>query len=83
MTEKITISRGKLKVPDEPIIPFIEAHNNETPEDFWNSASALLQHDMFALCALDEAYNDLYSRRKGKKLYELWDYDISNNPLSF
>jgi L-alanine-DL-glutamate epimerase-like enolase superfamily enzyme len=28
---------------------------------------------MFALCALDMAYTDLYARKKGKKLYELWD----------
>lgn len=37
---------------------------------------------MFALCALDLAYNDLYARKQGKKLYELWNYDISNNPLT-
>ena len=37
---------------------------------------------MFALCALDLAYNDLYAKKKGKKLYELWNYDISNNPLT-
>lgn len=64
----------------EAIIPFIEAHNNETPEDFWNSASALLQHDMFALCALDMAYNDLYAKKKGKKLYELWGNSPLHNP---
>ncbi len=37
---------------------------------------------MFALCALDLAYNDLYARKKGKKLYEIWNYNIDNNPLS-
>ncbi|MCL4166320.1 UNVERIFIED_CONTAM: hypothetical protein GTU68_030967 [Idotea baltica] len=37
---------------------------------------------MFALCALDLAYNDLYATIKGKKLYELWNYNIDNNPLT-
>jgi L-alanine-DL-glutamate epimerase-like enolase superfamily enzyme len=27
---------------------------------------------MFILCALDEAYSDLYTRKKGMKLYEYW-----------
>ena len=37
---------------------------------------------MFALCAIDMAYNDLYARKKGKKLYELWGYDTGDNPLT-
>ena len=37
---------------------------------------------MFALCALDLAYNDLYARKKGKKLYELWNYKIDANILT-
>jgi L-alanine-DL-glutamate epimerase-like enolase superfamily enzyme len=35
---------------------------------------------MFALCALDIAYSDLYARKKGLKLYEYWQFDTSNNP---
>lgn len=64
----------------ERIIPFIENTANETPEEFWDKAYQLLKHDLFALCALDNAYNDLYARKKGKKLYELWGYSIDNNP---
>jgi L-alanine-DL-glutamate epimerase-like enolase superfamily enzyme len=64
----------------EAIIPFIESHNDETPEEFWDSASALLKNDMFALCALDMAYNDLYAKKKGKKLYELWGNSPLHNP---
>ncbi|WP_281225847.1 dipeptide epimerase [Flavobacterium aquiphilum] len=64
----------------ESIIPFIESHNDETPEEFWDSAHALLKHDMFALCALDMAYNDLYAKKKGKKLYELWGNSPLHNP---
>jgi L-alanine-DL-glutamate epimerase-like enolase superfamily enzyme len=64
----------------EAIIPFIESHNDETPDDFWNGASALLKKDMFSLCALDMAYNDLYAKKKGKKLYELWGNSPLHNP---
>jgi L-alanine-DL-glutamate epimerase-like enolase superfamily enzyme len=64
----------------EKITPFIESITNETPEEFWHKAHQFLKHDMFALCALDIAYNDLYARKKGKKLYELWCYSTDNNP---
>ena len=60
----------------------IEPESEETPEIFWGKMYPLLKHNMFALCALDIAYNDLYARKKEKKLYELWNYKIENNPLS-
>jgi L-alanine-DL-glutamate epimerase-like enolase superfamily enzyme len=66
----------------ENIRPIIEANNNETPEEFWAKIHSHLKGDMFALCALDMAYNDLYARKKGKKLYELWNYTTENNPLT-
>ncbi len=75
---KITVDSMKHNL--EKIIPFIESVTNETPEEFWHIAHQFLQHDMFALCALDIAYNDLYARKKEKKLYELWGYSINNNP---
>ena len=54
----------------------------ETPEDFWKKMYPHLKENMFALCALDLAYNDLYAQKRGKKLVDLWHYDTSNNPLS-
>ncbi|ULC59642.1 dipeptide epimerase [Flaviramulus sp. BrNp1-15] len=60
----------------------IEANQNSTPEEFWGTMHLHLKHNMFALCALDLAYNDLYARKKGKKLYELWNYNIATNPLT-
>ena len=58
----------------------IEKETKETPEEFWHKMYPYLKDDMFALCALDLAYNDLYARKKGKKLYELWNYSIDHNP---
>jgi L-alanine-DL-glutamate epimerase-like enolase superfamily enzyme len=60
----------------------IESTTDETPEMFWAKIHPYLKEDMFALCALDMAYTDLYARKKGKKLYELWDYSIDKNPLT-
>ncbi|MFM9826252.1 dipeptide epimerase [Flavobacterium sp.] len=73
-----TVDSMRLNI--EEIKLFIESIENETPEEFWSKAHSLLQHDLFALCALDMAYNDLYARKKGKKLYDLWGYTIHNNP---
>ncbi len=75
---KITVDSMKTNL--EKIIPFIESITNETPEEFWHKAHQFLKNDMFALCALDIAYNDLYARKREKKLYELWGYSTNNNP---
>ncbi|MBC3845835.1 dipeptide epimerase [Winogradskyella echinorum] len=66
----------------ENLREIIENSGNLTPELFWKKMQPQLQQNMFALCALDLAYNDLYATRKGKKLYELWNYNIDNNPLT-
>jgi L-alanine-DL-glutamate epimerase-like enolase superfamily enzyme len=49
---------------------------------FWTKIFPYLKDNLFALCALDNAYNDLYARKKGKKLYELWGYTTDKNPLT-
>jgi L-alanine-DL-glutamate epimerase-like enolase superfamily enzyme len=60
----------------------IESTTDETPEIFWAKIHPYLKEDMFALCAMDMAYTDLYARKKGKKLFELWEYTIDKNPLT-
>jgi L-Ala-D/L-Glu epimerase len=66
----------------EQIRNVVEDTNDETPEEFWHKINSVLPDNPFALCALDNAFNDLYARKKGKKLYELWNYSISHNPLT-
>ena len=66
----------------EKIRPIIESSGEETPAIFFLLLHPYLKDDMFALCALDIAYNDLYARKKGKKLYELWGYSTEKNPLT-
>lgn len=58
----------------------IENSGDETPEEFWSKMHVYLKDNLFALCALDNAYNDLYARKKGKKLFELWGYSTENLP---
>ena len=66
----------------EKIRSIIENTTKKTPEGFWAKIYPYLKDNMFALCALDMAYTDLYARKKGKKLYELWNYSIAKNPLT-
>lgn len=66
----------------EGLRPFIENIKDQSPDEVWDSISPFLSSNMFALCALDMAYNDLYARKKGKKLHELWDFSTHNNPLT-
>lgn len=66
----------------EHLRPMIEAVGDVTPEEFWRIIHPHLADNAFALCALDVAYNDLYARKNGKKLYELWGYNTKNTPLS-
>ena len=60
----------------------VETDQNLTPEAYWNKVYPYLKNDMFALCAVDIAYNDLYARKAGKKLYELWSYSLDHIPMS-
>ena len=60
----------------------IEKDTRETPEEFWSRLNDLLGDNTFALCAIDMAFHDLYARKMGVKLYELWDDDLSKAPRS-
>lgn len=66
----------------EQLRSIIETTIDETPEFFWSKMQPHLQDNMFALCALDLAYNDLYAKKAGKKLYQLWNYSIAKNPMT-
>ncbi|RPE12111.1 dipeptide epimerase [Chitinophaga lutea] len=61
---------------------FIEGYRLDTPEAFWEAMYPRLADNMFALCALDLAAHDLYAKKLGKKLYEVWGLDPSHNPLT-
>ena len=61
---------------------FIESLSNASPDEFWKKLQPFFKNNMFALCALDMAFNDLYARKQGKKLYEVWGLKTDNNPMT-
>jgi L-alanine-DL-glutamate epimerase-like enolase superfamily enzyme len=66
----------------ENIRPLIEAYTDCKPEVFWSEMQVHLKENLFALCALDVAYTDLYARKKKLKLFQMWNYSIEKNPLT-
>src|SRR5688572_22358133 len=60
---------------------FVEKFAFTDPERYWHYLHHLLPKNNFLVCALDIAAWDIYGKMKGKKLYELWEGDISNNPV--
>lgn len=61
---------------------FIEKFAFTEPERYWHYLHHLLPQNPFLVCALDIAAWDLYGKLKKKRLYELWNGDISKNPLT-
>ncbi len=60
----------------------IEKFSFTEPERYWHYLHHLIPNDPFLVCALDLAAWDMYGKMKRKQLYQLWDLDISNNPLT-
>lgn len=60
---------------------FIEKFALTEPERYWHYLHHLLPQNHFLVCALDIAAWDIYGKMKKKKLYELWNGDISKNPV--
>jgi L-alanine-DL-glutamate epimerase-like enolase superfamily enzyme len=61
--------------------PFIEKFAFTDPERYWHYLHHLFPQNNFLVCALDIAGWDIYGKMKKKKLYELWNGDISKNPI--
>ncbi len=66
----------------EAVRPQIENASIDDPSAFWDMMHPLLKDQMFALCALDEAANDLWGKQLGKPVHGLWGLDMSRAPLS-
>ncbi|MGO9036679.1 MAG: NADP-dependent isocitrate dehydrogenase [Steroidobacteraceae bacterium] len=70
--EKITIANGKLKVPDQPVIPFIEGDG--TGRDIWRASVRVFD------AAVQKAYGDrrkihwleVFAGEKANKSYNTW-----------
>jgi len=60
----------------------IENYDLQSPEDFWAFVHPFLQNNPFAQCALDEAANDLWAKKRRQKLYEAWGLSAENIPMT-
>ena len=60
----------------------IEKFSFTEPERYWHYLHHLIPQNPFLVCALDLAAWDIYGKMKRKQLYQLWNLDISNNPLT-
>jgi L-alanine-DL-glutamate epimerase-like enolase superfamily enzyme len=53
-----------------------------TPEELWDLVRPQLKEYSFAQCALDQAAHDLYAKKQGKKLYEVWGFQRNESILT-
>src|SRR3954447_1955118 len=61
---------------------FIEKYALTDPERYWHYLHHLFPDNSFLVCALDMAGWDIFGKMKRKKLYELWELDVTKNPLT-
>ncbi|MGH2553641.1 MAG: dipeptide epimerase [Chitinophagaceae bacterium] len=61
---------------------FVEKFALTDPDRYWHYLHHLFPHNPFLVCALDIAAWDIYGQLKKKKLFELWNGDISKNPVT-
>lgn len=54
----------------------IESANWSRPDELWSQLDPLLSNNRFAQCALDQAAHDLWGKRNGKPVREMWGLDI-------
>jgi L-Ala-D/L-Glu epimerase len=61
---------------------FIEKFSFTEPDRYWHYLHHLLPQNPFLVCALDMAAWDIYGKMKRKQLYQLWNLDVSKNPIT-
>ncbi len=73
----------------ENMIEDIEAKKNliekfafTHPDRYWHYLHHLFPQDPFLVCALDIAGWDIYGKMNKKQLHDLWQLDITKNPLT-
>jgi L-alanine-DL-glutamate epimerase-like enolase superfamily enzyme len=60
----------------------IEKFSFTEPERYWHYLHHLIPQNPFLVCALDIAAWDMYGKMKRRQLHQLWNLDISKNPLT-
>lgn len=60
---------------------FVEKFAFTEPERYWHYLHHLFPQNNFLVCALDIAAWDMFGKLKRKKLCDLWNGDMTNNPI--
>lgn len=62
--------------------PLIENSDEIHPSEMWRFLAPILQHDFFALCAIDMAYWDFYTKKSQIALRTIWSDGSEKLPLT-
>lgn len=76
------VTMEKMLTAVERVRPWLEQYQLEHPEAFYAELEQRLPDNSFVRCALDQAANDLWARRHGKPLYEMWGLNPANAPTT-
>lgn len=60
----------------------VEKGHYSSAEALWALTHPLLKDNSFAQCALDEAAQDYFAKKKGQKLYESWGLSPEHIPMT-
>jgi L-alanine-DL-glutamate epimerase-like enolase superfamily enzyme len=60
----------------------IESASWSEPKELWELLHSQLRENPFARCALDQAAHDLWGKRHGRRVYEMWGLSADRNPAS-
>ena len=60
----------------------IESHVADDPEHLWEAVGDELGEDPFARCAMDQAAHDLWGKRSGRPVHQLWGLHADKRPLT-
>jgi L-alanine-DL-glutamate epimerase-like enolase superfamily enzyme len=74
-TERLAASLLKVK-------PFVDSAIELHPTELWQQLSSIIQDDYFALCAVDIAYWDYYSKTHSQMLRSFWSNEGDVTPLT-
>ncbi|MBP85587.1 MAG: dipeptide epimerase [Planctomycetaceae bacterium] len=66
----------------EAVRSTLESHVLTDPTTLWSEVYPALKDNPFALCALDQAAHDLWGKKQGKQVYELWGLSTDNLPVT-
>jgi L-alanine-DL-glutamate epimerase-like enolase superfamily enzyme len=76
------VSREKMRADLEAVRSLVEKDPIDDPVTFWSRMESYFRQDRFAHCALDQAAHDLWGKRLGKPVWDLWGLNLTNLPLS-